>query len=154
MENNKSILLIGANFRAMFFVAQKLHQLGYIIDVVDFEEIPLGSSKYIRHYECVQNKNYVSALKEAVFALLNNSYYEAIIPINDLGLMLCKECFTELSTRNTQQLRHPEGQTHFGNEAPPKAQRVISCTEGCVLWSRHLRRREGAVGRDGRGLRS
>ena len=100
MKNDKSILLIGANFRAMFFVAQKLHQLGYIIDVVDFEEIPLGSSKYIRHYECVQNKNCVSALKEAVFALLNNSCYKAIIPINDLGLMLCKECYTELSNKS------------------------------------------------------
>ena len=37
----------------------------------------------------------------------------------------------------------PGGQTHFGNEAPPEAQRVISCTEGCVLWSQHLRRGEG-----------
>ena len=35
--------------------------------------------------------------------------------------------------RNTQQLRHPEGQTHFGNEAPPEAQGVNSCTKGCVL---------------------
>ena len=29
-----------------------------------------------------------------------------------------------------------------------------SCTEGCVLWSQHLRRWEGAVGRKGRSLRS
>ena len=48
----------------------------------------------------------------------------------------------------------PGGQTHFGNEAPPEAQGVNSCTEGCVLWSQHLRRGEGAVGRGGRSLRS
>ena len=44
---------------------------------------------------------------------------------------------------------HPHPQTHhtyirgqarFGNEAPPEAQGVNSCTEGCVLWSQHLRR--------------
>ena len=34
----------------------------------------------------------------------------------------------------------PGGQTRFGNEAPPEAQGVNSCTEGCVLWSQHLRR--------------
>ena len=45
-------------------------------------------------------------------------------------------------------------QTHFGNEAPPEAQGVKSCTEGCVLWGQHLRRWEGAVGRGGRSLRS
>ena len=37
----------------------------------------------------------------------------------------------------------PRGQTHVGNEAPPEAQGVNSCTEGCVLWSQHCRRREG-----------
>ena len=37
----------------------------------------------------------------------------------------------------------PGGQTHFGNEAPPEAQGVNSCTKGCVLWSQHLRRWEG-----------
>ena len=38
----------------------------------------------------------------------------------------------------------PSGrQTPFGNEAPPEAQGVNSCTEGCVLWSQHLRRWEG-----------
>ena len=37
----------------------------------------------------------------------------------------------------------PRGQTRFGNEAPPEAQGVNSCTEGCVLWSQHLRRWEG-----------
>ena len=45
------------------------------------------------------------------------------------------------------------GQTHFGNEASPEAQGVNSCREGCVLWGQHLRRREGAVGREGRSLR-
>ena len=35
------------------------------------------------------------------------------------------------------------GQTRFGNEAPPEAQGVNSCTVGCVLWSQHLRRWEG-----------
>ena len=49
----------------------------------------------------------------------------------------------------------PGGQTRFGKEeASPEAQGVNSCTEGCVLWSQHLRRREGAVGREGRSLRS
>ena len=43
----------------------------------------------------------------------------------------------------THQLGHPGGQTRFGNEAPPKAQGVNSCTEGCVLWSQHLRKGEG-----------
>ena len=42
----------------------------------------------------------------------------------------------------------------FGNKAPPEAQGVNSCTEGCVLWRQHLRRWEGAVGREGRNLRS
>ena len=28
----------------------------------------------------------------------------------------------------------------LGNEAPPEAQGVNSCTDGCVLWSQHLRR--------------
>ena len=41
----------------------------------------------------------------------------------------------------------------LGNEAPPEAQGVNSCTEGCVMWSQHLRRqwaeKEGVSGPDG-----
>ena len=59
------------------------------------------------------------------------------------------------STPQFHQLRyHQHVQTRFGNEAPPEAQGVNSCTEGCVLWSQHLRKWEGAVGREGRSLRS
>ena len=32
----------------------------------------------------------------------------------------------------------PGEQTGFGNEAPPEAQRVISCTEGCAVESAPL----------------
>ena len=58
---------------------------------------------------------------------------------------------------------HPHSQTHhtytrgqacFGNEVPPEAPGMNSCTEGCVLWSQHLRRWEGVVGREGTSLRS
>ena len=49
------------------------------------------------------------------------------------------------------QLRHSQGDRQ---PEPPEAQGVNSCTEGCVLWSQHLRRRDGAVGRGGRSLRS
>ena len=52
------------------------------------------------------------------------------------------------------QLRHHRGQTRFDNEAPPEAQGVNGCTEGCVLWSQHLMGWEGAVGRGGRSLGS
>ena len=47
----------------------------------------------------------------------------------------------------------PGGQTRFGNEAPPEAQGVNSCIEGCVMWSQRLRRqwaeKEGVSGPDG-----
>ena len=59
------------------------------------------------------------------------------------------------SQKHTPTKALPGGQTRFGKEeASPEAQGVNSCTEGCVLWSQHLRRREGAVGREGRSLRS
>ena len=41
----------------------------------------------------------------------------------------------------------PGGQTCFGNEAPPEALGVNSCTEGCVLRSQHLRTWWGGGGR-------
>ena len=49
------------------------------------------------------------------------------------------------------QLKHSQGDRQ---PEPPEAQGVNSCTEGCVLWSQHLRRQDGAVGRGGRSLRS
>ena len=61
-----------------------------------------------------------------------------------------------LATHPHPQTHHTylRGQARFGNEAPPEAQGVNSCTEGCVLWSQHFKRWEGVGGREGRSLRS
>ena len=47
----------------------------------------------------------------------------------------------------------PGAQACFGCEAPPEAQGVNSCTEGCVMWSQHLRRWEGGGGQRRKKLR-
>ena len=47
------------------------------------------------------------------------------------------------SPRPHLQIRHCQGDRHTLNEASLEAQGVNRCTEGCVLWSQHLRRWEG-----------
>ena len=104
-------------------------------------------------YLCFWTLAHWESVTSGMFFLLKGEVHYTLPSIGRKEAQ-CLATHRHCHPRNTQQLRHPEGQTHFGNEAPPKAQRVISCTEGCVLWSQHLRKGEGAVGREGRGLRS
>ena len=47
----------------------------------------------------------------------------------------------------------PGAQACLGCEAPPEARGVNSCTEGCVMWSQHLRRWEWGGGQRRKKLR-
>lgn len=85
----KTALLVGANLRAMFWVARKLWQQSWSVDIVDFEPLPIQNSKYIRHYHKVEQTNNFSELTNKILTLAKNGKYNAIIPINDVGVLAC-----------------------------------------------------------------
>lgn len=91
VKKNKSVLLVGANLRAMFFVARKLWQSKWYVDVVDFEPIPIQNSKYIRKYYKLAQDNSLNNLVDKIIDIIKNIDYEVVIPINDVGILICNE---------------------------------------------------------------
>ena len=85
----RTALLVGANLRAMFFVAQKLWQSSWIVDVVDFEPIPIQDSKYIRDYYKLEQDNNLDSLVFKIEELVKHVGYNVVIPINDIGVLVC-----------------------------------------------------------------
>ena len=89
VKNNKSVLLVGANLRAMFFVARKLWQSEWVVDVVDFEPIPIQNSKYIRKYYKLEQDNNLDNLADKIIDVVKGVGYDVVIPINDVGVLVC-----------------------------------------------------------------
>ena len=105
MTDNKSstpnssqqyILLFGANYRAMFYVARKLYMDKYIVDVIDWEDIPIEYSKYINRYYRIDSANTNNA-RTLLIKILANHKYKAVIPINDVGVLMCRMFFEDIS---------------------------------------------------------
>lgn len=91
-----NILLIGANLRAMFYVAKHLYEAGYVVDVVDFEPIPIEKSKYIHTYYRIQQDNNIEHLYEEIIRVLQHNTYQAVIPINDVGVLVCNTFYDNI----------------------------------------------------------
>ena len=89
VKNNKSVLLVGANLRAMFFVARKLWQSEWVVDVVDFEPIPIQNSKYIRKYYKLEQDNNLDNLADKIIDVVKGVGHDVVIPINDVGVLVC-----------------------------------------------------------------
>ena len=90
------ILLIGANLRATLFVAKNLYKNGYIIDVVDFEDIPLKKLKYINTYFKIDETNNPVFLQNQIIKIISSAQYKCIIPINDVGILICHKYFEQI----------------------------------------------------------
>ena len=83
------ILLFGANYRAMFYVARKLYHSKYKIDVIDWENIPIEYSKYINKYYRIDGRD-INKARTLLIDILAHQKYKTVIPINDVGILMCK----------------------------------------------------------------
>lgn len=96
MEQNHNILLIGANFRATFYVARKLLEQNYIVDLIGNENIPFEKSTYINSYYYINSLQGDTFFKKELISIISEKKYEYLIPINDLGVLICKNNYHEI----------------------------------------------------------
>lgn len=90
------ILLFGANYRAMFYVARKLYHIKYKIDVIDWENIPIEYSKYINKYYRIDGRD-INKARTLLIDILAHQKYKTVIPINDVGILMCKMFSADIS---------------------------------------------------------
>lgn len=83
-------LLFGANDRAMFSMARQLIKKGFQVDVIDWQALPIESSRYIHEYHRLDNaEKDVEGFLTQLIEILEKENYALMIPVNDIALEVC-----------------------------------------------------------------
>lgn len=97
-STSASVLLLGANNQAMLMVARQLSQIGYAVDVADWQNLP------VKHAGCLRNYFVLSdilvntdAFVDDLVIILEKSAYLFMQPVNDAALEVCIKYRAQLS---------------------------------------------------------
>ena len=94
----KRILIVGASTKAGLSISRSLNRYGYEIDVIDWENQPIRNSRYIKKVINVGNPLIdVKLFLESLLKFLEKNKYEALIPLHDSAIEICKEYQNEIS---------------------------------------------------------
>jgi len=90
-KNNKgAVILLGANNQSMIVIARQLSKLGYIVDVADWQNLPVKYSRFIRNYFILSDITIsADAFVYDLIEILKSSHYIFMQAVNDAALEVC-----------------------------------------------------------------
>lgn len=90
-SEKERILLLGCSTKAGYFVAKHFYENGFIVDVINWVDLPNKHSKFVRNYFLIPSpeKNLQAALT-AITNKLASTTYCAMVPIHDAALEIAR----------------------------------------------------------------
>ena len=90
MTSKGRILLLGANDQALLSVARQLSRYGFLIDVADWQDLPVKHSRFLdKYYQLSDIEINVEIFLNDLIALIKSNNYLFLLPVNDVGLEVC-----------------------------------------------------------------